>query len=152
MSLFNWGSKSAAAAKLPTLDGFAARDGTKNEVTKGDIILEVKSATFESFLGVLSWLPEDSVLRFYDQYYPTNDTDPGAYITIQRKAPRQGRLSPIGEFQFRMGNHGWSSDWVSQSPELLAAWMALNVRPKTPRPNEPLKEITIKKIVPRKPA
>lgn len=69
----------------------------------------------ETFLSLLAWLPEAFELRFYDRFYPSV-SDPGAYVSLRRK----GRA-----FVCRLANHGWSSDWLHQSPELLAAWMAL---------------------------
>jgi hypothetical protein len=45
-------------------------------------------------------------------------------------------------FQYRLANHGWFHDWSYQSPELLAALMALNVRRKPSNP-VPLKTLRI---------
>ena len=74
-------------------------------------------ASAEDFIALLAWLPRGFELAFHDQYYPSA-SEPGAYVRIQRND--------------NSGNHGWSSDWPKQSPELLAAWMVLNVTRKHP--------------------
>ncbi|NWF74619.1 MAG: hypothetical protein HXY51_16490 [Nitrospirae bacterium] len=86
------------------------------------------------FLRLLFWLPRGHELSFYDQYFPGTSGDPGAYVDVQRKNDW---------FLYHMGNHGWSSDWATQSPELLAAWMALNLQAK-PGNSEPLKQIGVR--------
>lgn len=86
-----------------------------------------------AFLRLLFWLPRGHELSFYDQYFPGTSGDPGAYVDVQRKNDW---------FLYHMGNHGWSSDWATQSPELLAAWMALNLKAKPGNP-EPLRQIGI---------
>jgi|GEM_PF-4195781 len=68
-------------------------------------------AVHETFRSLLAWLPEACELRFYDQFYPSV-SDPGAYVSVRRK----GRA-----FTYRLANHGWSSAWSPQSPQLLAA-------------------------------
>lgn len=91
-------------------------------------------ASWDSFLALLLWLPEGFELFFYDQYYPSM-SDPGAYVSIQRRE---------GIFIYMLGNHGWSGEWLKQSPELLAAWLALNMRKKGEF-YEPLSSITVRK-------
>ncbi|KRB03212.1 hypothetical protein [Lysobacter sp. Root690] len=86
--------------------------------TAGEGVLEFSvsiEAGHETFLSLLAWLPEAYELRFYDQFYPSV-SDPGAYVSVRRK----GR-----GFVYQLANHGWSSAWSHQSPQLLAAWMAL---------------------------
>lgn len=80
------------------------------------------TAVVDNSLALLDWLPEEFELIFYDQFYP-GMSDPGAYVTAQRKG---------SNFIYMLGNHGWSSDWSKQSPELLAAWLALNMKKKHP--------------------
>lgn len=69
-------------------------------------------------LELLALLPPEYELSFYDRFYPSM-SDPGAYVSIERNG--------AGSYGYMMGNHGWSSDWLRQRPELLAAWMLLNV-------------------------
>lgn len=73
-------------------------------------------------MAVLAWLPPGFQLGFYDQHYPSM-SDPGAYVDIQRNDRA---------YIYKLANHGWSSDWLKQSAELLAAWMALNMTKKHP--------------------
>lgn len=87
-----------------------------------------------SFLRLIWWLPRSFELSFYDQYFPGSPNDPGAYVDVQRKHDR---------FLYRMGNHGWSTEWQAQSPDFIAAWMALNLTPK-PTVNEPLKGLRLR--------
>lgn len=86
------------------------------------------------FLTLLNWLPYGFELHFYDQYYPSM-SDPGAYVTVQRREDI---------FIHMLGNHGWSSDWMKQSPELLATWLMLNMEKKGDL-YEPLSSITVRK-------
>lgn len=82
--------------------------------TPGEGVLEFSvsaGAGQETFLSLLTWLPEACELRFYDRFYPSV-SDPGAYVSVRR----EGR-----GFVHQLANHGWSQ----QSPKLLAAWMAL---------------------------
>jgi hypothetical protein len=74
------------------------------------------------FIELLVWLPPGVELSFYDQFYPSM-SDPGAYVDIQRND---------SIYIYKLGNHGWSCDWSKQSPELLAAWMQLNMTKKHP--------------------
>ncbi|QWF17695.1 hypothetical protein [Lysobacter capsici] len=86
--------------------------------TPGEDVLEFSvsaGAGQETFLSLLTWLPEACELRFYDRFYPSV-SDPGAYVSVRR----EGR-----GFVHQLANHGWSSGWSQQSPELLAAWMGL---------------------------
>ncbi len=86
------------------------------------------------FLRLLLWLPRRFELSFFDQYFPS-PTDPGGFVDIQRKEQW---------FRYRMGNHGWSTGWQYQSPQLLAALMALNRVPIASCP-EPLERIRVRK-------
>lgn len=72
--------------------------------------------THATFLTLLHVLPRGHELQFFDRYFPSA-SDPGAFVSIQRKADR---------FMYCVGNHGWSTGWHAQSAELLAAWMELN--------------------------
>ena len=86
--------------------------------TAGENVLEFSvsiGAGQDTFLSLLAWLPEACELRFYDRFYPSV-SDPGAYVSVRRK----GR-----GFVYQLANHGWSSAWSHQSPQLLAAWMTL---------------------------
>lgn len=86
--------------------------------TAGESVLEFSvsiEAGHETFLSLFAWLPEAYELRFYDRFYPSV-SDPGAYVSVRRNG--------CG-FVYQLANHGWSSAWSHQSPELLAAWMAL---------------------------
>jgi hypothetical protein len=92
-------------------------------LSKGALDFDVApQACADDFLALLVWLPRGFELGFYDQYYPSM-SDPGAYVSIQRKEI---------VFAYKLANHGWSSDWLKQSPELLAAWMMLNMTKKHP--------------------
>ncbi len=86
-----------------------------------------------SLLRLLYWLPPGCELSFYDQYFPGTRGDPGAYVDIQRKGDW---------FQYHMGNHGWFQPWTTQSPELLVAWIALNLKPKPGNPG-PLRKMVV---------
>lgn len=85
------------------------------------------------FLRLLMWLPNDFELSFFDQYFQS-PTDPGAYVDIRQRG---------GWFHYRMGNHGWTSGWLNQSPQLLAALLALNRVPIASCP-EPLERIRVR--------
>jgi hypothetical protein len=111
--------------KIPNLVATQAADGLHIEVAPG--------AVLEDFVALLHWLPRGYGLHFYDQYYPTI-SDPGAYVEVQRNA----------EFLLYMvANHGWSSNWSRQSGELLAAWLALNMKQKHPF-SAPLTSLTVR--------
>ena len=115
---------------LPEIKGISllARDGEK-------LTLSVTpDAGAPQFLRLLFWLPHAHELSFFDQYFPS-PTDPGAYVDIQHKSEW---------FQYRMGNHGWTSGWLYQSPELLAALLVLNLTPKPGCP-EPLTTLRVQK-------
>lgn len=73
-------------------------------------------------VSLLEWLPPAHELALYDQYYPSV-SDPGAYVAIQRK----GAL-----FMYFMGNHGWSSGWLVQSKQMLAALIQINIGARDP--------------------
>ena len=75
-----------------------------------------------SFLVLLRWLPRHWELRFFDQYFP-QISDPGGYVSVQRNEAR---------FKYMVGNHGWTTEWQLQSPELIAAWLSLNLTPANP--------------------
>jgi len=92
--------------------------------------------TEASFTELLRWLPPSYELQFYDQYYPSM-SDPGAYVSVQRKE---------NHFIYKLGNHGWSSDWSAQSPELLAAWLLLNMKKKS-NYTKSLSSISVKKVL-----
>jgi len=94
-----------------------------SSLSKGSIDFTVApDACADDFIALLAWLPRGFELGFYDQYYPSM-SDPGAYVGVQRKD---------SAYIYKLGNHGWSSDWSQQSPELLAAWMMLNMTKKHP--------------------
>ena len=118
--------------ELPAIAGLvvAKRDSNGVEIAVGP------EAGEAAFLRLLFWLPRGYELSFYDQYFPGASGNPGAYVDVQRKNDW---------FQYRMGNHGWSQQWATQSPELLAAWMALNMKAK-PANRDPLKRIVIRKL------
>jgi hypothetical protein len=86
------------------------------------------------FIALLAWLPRGFELGFYDQYYPSM-SDPGAYVDIQRNE---------SAYIYTLGNHGWSVDWSKQSPELLAAWMVLNLTRRHPFSQE-LSSLSVRK-------
>ena len=87
-----------------------------------------------TFLRLLFWLPPRHELFFYDQFFPGTANDPGAYVAVQRRADW---------FLNSLGNHGWSQAWAPQSPNLIAAWMALNLKAKAANP-EPLRRLRIR--------
>lgn len=97
---------------LPTIPGFQPINESN---TKCGLVMDPQ-LTFVSAMNLLEWLPEDWELQFYDRYYPSM-SDPGAYVSIRKK---------FGVYSYRLGNHGWSSDTLKQSPQLLAAWLLLN--------------------------
>ena len=71
------------------------------------------------FIALLRWLPRGLELGFYDQYY-LSMSDPGAYAEIQRNDSM---------YVYMLGNHGWSSDWAKQSPELWQlGWCSTRLR------------------------
>ncbi len=76
-----------------------------------------RHTTHANIVRLLEWLPPAHELAFYDQYYPSL-SDPGAYISIQRKD---------AIFMYFMGNHGWSSGWLGQSKQMLAALIQINI-------------------------
>lgn len=88
--------------------------------------LELSGPDAASLLTLLEWLPVERELSFWDSFYPKL-TDPGAGVSIQ---------SDHGRFVHKLGNHGWTSGWNLQSPEVLAAWIILNLN--APLPHEPL--------------
>ncbi|THJ25562.1 MAG: hypothetical protein CAF45_000575 [Nitrospira sp. CG24E] len=101
--------------------------------TERGIDLDVAPDTpASSFLHLLWWLPRRCELSFYDQFFPS-PSDPGAYVDVQRKKDW---------FQYRMSNHGWSQTWNTQSPELIAAWLVLNLKAKS-TVNEPLRRMRV---------
>ncbi|NOS82550.1 MAG: hypothetical protein E8D46_00270 [Nitrospira sp.] len=116
--------------EMPAIAGLTVAKRTSDhvEITVGP------EAGEGAFLRLLFWLPRGHELSFYDQYFPGTSGDPGAYVDVQRKNDW---------FLYHMGNHGWSSDWATQSPELMAAWMSLNLKAKAGNP-EPLKKIEIR--------
>ncbi len=115
--------------ELPAISGLTITklQGNDAEVAVG---LDIGEA---DFLRLLLWLPHAHELSFYDQYFPGTPNDPGAYVDVQRHDDR---------FQYRLANHGWFQDWSYQSPELLAALMALNLKAKPSNP-VPLKSFRI---------
>ncbi len=115
--------------ELPAIAGLtiAKCQGDETEIAVGP---EVGKA---DFLRLLFWLPRAHELSFYDQYFPGTRNDPGAYVDVQRNDDL---------FQYRLGNHGWFQDWSYQSPELLAALLALNLKAKPGNP-VPLKRLRI---------
>lgn len=98
--------------------------------------IQVKSGSLQTFMQLLQWLPYGYDLGFYDQYQNNTGTedDPGVFVSIVRRD---------STFIYKTGNHGWSSGWTYQSPEVLAAWMELNLRPAGARPS-PLKTIDVR--------
>ncbi|KAA0207206.1 MAG: hypothetical protein EDM71_08000 [Proteobacteria bacterium] len=115
--------------ELPGIVGFeiVKRQGGAAEIAVGPEIGEAE------FLRLLRWLPKAHELSFYDQYFQGTPNDPGAYVSVQR----QDDL-----FQYRLANHGWFRDWSYESPEQLAALMALNLGP-CPNNPDPLKSVRI---------
>jgi hypothetical protein len=73
-------------------------------------------ATSMSFRTLVSWLPEDCSLHFWDAEYPS-PSDPGAYFVVQKSA---------GKIFWTMGNHGWSGDWRATSADEVVARLAAN--------------------------
>lgn len=113
--------------KLRPIEGFTYRPS-------GDhvIVAFEREPSFDAFMALLVTLPESAEIDFFDRFYPTV-SDPGAYVRIQRK----GRF-----FIYYLANHGWSSNWNSQGPEALAAWLALNAGPLR-ADGAPLRELRI---------
>lgn len=70
----------------------------------------------KSFRALLSWLPTDCSLHFWDAEYPS-PTDPGAYFVVQRGG---------GGLIWKMGNHGWSGDWRAISADEVVARLSAN--------------------------
>ena len=96
----------------PTLSGFQIAEQTEN---KCGLTINPELTHAEA-IALIEWLPDNCELSFYDQYYPSN-SDPGAYISVRKR---------FGDVTYQMGNHGWSSDRMKQSTDLLAAWLHLN--------------------------
>ena len=117
--------------KIPKIPNLTARQADNT------LVVEVEpGAVLADFVALLKWLPRGYGVHFYDQYYPTI-SDPGAYVEVQRNE----------EFLLYMfANHGWSSGWSRQSPELLSAWMLLNMTKRRPF-STPLDVITVRQAV-----
>lgn len=115
--------------QLPNLPGITVGSRFESETT----LLIAPTVGVEAVRHLLWWLPKGHELSFYDQYFPGTQDDPGAYVRIQRWHD---------SFRFRLGNHGWFQDSQSQSPELLAAWIVLNLQPK-PGVDQSLRSLSI---------
>jgi hypothetical protein len=63
-----------------------------------------------SFIELLSWLPSNCELNYFDPNYP-QISDPGAYVSVVKHGE--------GLAMFR-GNHGWSSGWELQTADVIA--------------------------------
>lgn len=85
-------------------------DPGKARVVVGD------DATSMSFRSLVSWLPEECSLHFWDSEYPS-PSDPGAYFVVQKLA---------GKIFWTMGNHGWSGGWRATSADEVVARLAAN--------------------------
>jgi len=64
---------------------------------------------------IISSLPSDRELGFYDPFYPS-PSDPGAYISVRQQN---------NCYAYFYGNHGWSSGWEKQSKEFLSQYLKL---------------------------
>src|SRR4051812_45294913 len=64
---------------------------------------------------IISGLPSDRQLGFYDPFYPS-PSDPGAYISVRQENNR---------YAYFFGNHGWTSGWERQSREFLSCYLKL---------------------------
>lgn len=106
-----------AESSLPQAEGL-----TFEMTSATTVAVRFGSPPRASFLTLVRWLPPTWELRFYDQYYPSL-SDPGGYVSVQRNGEA---------FAYMVGNHGWSTDWLKQSPELIAAWLHLNLDPLGP--------------------
>jgi hypothetical protein len=118
-------------APLPVIEGLTALRSSPHLIT-----VSLTYPTRGSFLSLLQWLPELWELNFYDQFFPS-PTDPGAYVSVQRSGDA---------FWYMMGNHAWREKWRRQSPELLSAWMHLNLESKDSN-SQVLKEMSVRKGV-----
>ncbi len=101
-----------SSVTFPNIEGIRL---TTQENSRINVWADAPSAA--SIQKLLEWLPVKWKLGFYDKFYPSM-TDPGAYVSVLRKEE---------VFIYKLGNHGWSSDWLKQSRELIAAWMHMNL-------------------------
>ncbi|MFP6866777.1 MAG: hypothetical protein VCA35_12605 [Roseibacillus sp.] len=67
------------------------------------------------FDALLLWLPQGYELRFYDRFYPSPNNH-GGFVAVQRSE---------NKYIYQVAQHGWSTGWLNQSPELLSAWLAM---------------------------
>jgi hypothetical protein len=70
---------------------------TATGVREGFEFSAAAEAASDTFLALLSWLPGECGLRFYDPFYPSA-SDPGAYISVRRKGD---------VLVYMLANHGW---------------------------------------------
>lgn len=117
-------------APLPDIQGIALSEEREDEMA----FSVDPGAGAPQFMRLLFWLPGGHELEFFDQFFPS-PTDPGGYVDIQRKGDW---------FLYRVGNHGWTTGWLSQSPQVLAAMMVLNRDPEPSCP-APLTRIRVKR-------
>ena len=115
---------------LPLIEGIRLAEESED----GLVLAVGPEAGTPQFMRLLFWLPGGHELEFLDQYFPS-PTDPGGYVDIQRKGDW---------FLYRVGNHGWTTGWLSQSPQLLSAMMVLNLDPEPSCP-APLTRIRVKR-------
>lgn len=73
------------------------------------------TTTREVIEQLVRGLPDDFRLGFYDPYHPS-PSDPGAFVSVTRTK---------GVYSYDVGNHGWSSQRISTSPELMIEYLLM---------------------------
>ena len=90
---------------------------TREGIPVGNSVLDFlfsNDANEQTIVRLVSELPPDSHLMFYDGDYPS-PSDPGAFVTIKRDND---------QYTMRRSNHGWSKNWASISFENLVAYLS----------------------------
>lgn len=78
------------------------------------IILDKSIDTVHSIISKLS---NDEGITFFDYFHP-QWSDPGAYVSLRNFK---------GDFIYKLGNHGWSSDWYYTSIDRLSRYLYKNL-------------------------
>lgn len=85
------------------------------QVQNNEIIIVNKSIS--TIYNLFLKLPKNQEIMFFDFYHP-KWSDPGAYVTVRKEKDN---------FIYKLGNHGWSSDWFNITSKRITRYLHKNI-------------------------
>lgn len=98
---------------IPGLTGKGIPEGTSIGNKVLDFVFN-NDANEQTIIRLVSELPLDTMLMFYDQDYPS-PSDPGAFVTVRRDNDK---------YRMERSNHGWQKKAELISSEKLVVYLS----------------------------